>query len=108
MIRLTDKGVGEPGQYQIELDRPGSGSIDVSGEFFTKLDSLVLTQGLALPNFIGAILFVDVLTFDPGAVALNRPINLPVLVMQVTNEDGDAEDANGILNVEVRSAPQQV
>lgn len=108
LIRLSDHGVGGPGQYQIELVQPVSGTVDAGGVFFTGLDTCTVIQSLALPNFVGAIPFINLLTFDPGAIALNRPINLPVLVIAVTDADGGAEDANAILQVTLTGVPQQI
>ena len=108
MIRLSDNdGPGGPGQYQIELVQPVSGTVDVGGEFFRGLDTVTVVQSLALPNFVGAIPFVNLLTFDPGTIALNRPINLPVLAIAVTLPDGSAVDANAVLQVQLTGVPQQ-
>jgi hypothetical protein len=113
IVRLTDTPAGgEDGQYQILLEQPASGHIDLADTFFTQLDSVVVTQSLALPNFIGAALFIDVLTANEAEllalVAAGKPITLPALAMQLTDAAGGALDAFGILNVEVRRVPQQV
>jgi len=107
LIRLLDEGVGEPGQYQIELEQAASGIVDASGDFFSRIDSAVVVQSLALPNFIGAIPFVDFLSFDPSSFVAGKPITLPMIAMQVTDDQGSAVDASGVLNVEVLRVPQQ-
>lgn len=115
LVRLADTPfAGGPGQYQILLEQPASGIVDISGGggLFTQLDSLVVIQSLALPNFMGALLFPDVLTTTEAEVlalaASGKPITLPALVIQVTDAGGGEIDANGVLNVEVRRVPQQV
>ncbi len=114
LVRLTDTpAVGAAvGQYQMQLEQPASGKIDLSEGGFTELDTVVVVQSLALPNFIGCVVFPDVLTQDEAALsalaAMGKPITLPVLVIQVTDTTGGAIDAGGIINVEVRRVPQQV
>ena len=112
LVRLTDTPVGgEDGQYQILLEQPASGHIDLALFGFSQLDSLVVVQSLALPNHVGAVLFPDVLTItEAEAVAIatsGKPFTLSALVIQVTDASGNAIDENAVLNVEVRRVPQQ-
>lgn len=114
LVRLADTPAeGDDGQYQIELEQPASGKIEISeGGFFTELDSVVVVQSLALPNFIGCTVFPDVLTQNEAELfelaAMGKPLTLPVLLIQVTDATNQQIDADGVLNVEVRRLPQQV
>ncbi len=112
LVRLTDTPVGgEEGQYQILLEQPASGHIDLATFSFSQLDSLVVVQSLALPNHVGAILFPNVLTTTEAEAqaiaAAGKPFTLSALVIQVVDAAGTAVDENAVLNVEVRRVPQQ-
>lgn len=107
LVRLPSNPPGPPsGLYSIRLTNPASGLVGPTPSEFETIDSLILSSAIAQqPGFgVHALLLPDP-ALPPAAVG--QRVQLPFVVMSVTGGTGLPFDAAAVLQLEVRSVPQQ-
>lgn len=93
------------GVYSIRLSNPASGLVGPTINELSSIDSVVLQSGIVQ----APALFANVaLLPEAGAVpVVGQSLQLPLVVLSLVDETGTAQDADAIVQVEVRAVPQQ-
>lgn len=102
---LTREAALGAGVYSIRLSQAASGLIGPTPILFESIDSLILSSAVvdAPALFAEAILLPD--PAEP-APAVGDQAQLPILVISLVDDAG-GQDANAVIQLEVRAVPQQ-